>query len=466
MVRKNALRHAIRAAWSAALLAAATSAWAQVSLGTTIDLALRNSNTVAMAQADLAHAAGAVDEAHAAYIPNLAFGTSLAYTNGFPLGDPAIVKFNSNSLLWDQAQRDFIRSAKSGAKAAAWRLADARQQVILDAVESYTALNAVEEQLRVVHDQEKDATDLLSVVQERIANGVDARIELTKAQLAAAQAKSRRINLEGQAQSVRLHLQSLTGVPAVVFRTDSTTVPSFPPVDDSVTDVRGTVDSSAAVQAAYSDAAAKRYQAFGQHRVMFRPEIDFIMQDGVFSNNINDYAKYYNPGSIQGTTNNVAIGIRINVPVFDMSQRARIREAEADRVHAERQADQVRDQAGEDLVRLQHNAAQAAADEEVARLSYELSESTANADEYQAKNGTATPNVPAVTEKDVQNARISERANYLSYITARQDNIKAQLAYLKQTGKLEEWAKRSLEGPATPTSETAPPANSTQVQQP
>jgi len=61
-------------------LLSSLSATAQVSLYTVVDLALRNSTSVRMAQADLMRAAAGLTETKDAYIPNLVLGSSLGYS--------------------------------------------------------------------------------------------------------------------------------------------------------------------------------------------------------------------------------------------------------------------------------------------------------------------------------------------------------------------------------------------------
>ena len=60
-----------------ALAAAVSTASAQVSLGTVVDLAQRNSSTVKLAQADVQKAAASLSEAKGAFIPALSFGSGL-----------------------------------------------------------------------------------------------------------------------------------------------------------------------------------------------------------------------------------------------------------------------------------------------------------------------------------------------------------------------------------------------------
>ena len=79
---------------------------------------MRNSTTMSAASADVSRMAALYQESRDQYIPQVFFGSGLAYSFGFPLGEPSIFKVSSTSLLLNQAQREFIRSARADVRAA------------------------------------------------------------------------------------------------------------------------------------------------------------------------------------------------------------------------------------------------------------------------------------------------------------------------------------------------------------
>ncbi|MEO6829729.1 MAG: TolC family protein, partial [Acidobacteriaceae bacterium] len=111
-----------------------------ISLYTVVDLALRNSKKVRIAEAQEKVARGAWKETRDVYIPNLLLGSGLGYSYGFPLGTPTIFNVTSTSLLFSFSQHDYIRSAQAADKAALLSLKDTRQKVILDATLNYIDL--------------------------------------------------------------------------------------------------------------------------------------------------------------------------------------------------------------------------------------------------------------------------------------------------------------------------------------
>src|SRR3954469_10420582 len=91
----------------------------QVPFKRAIELAIRNSTVMSAASADVGRLQAIYFETRDQYIPQVYFGSGLAYSFGFPLGEPSIFKVSSTSLLLNQAQREFIRAARSDVRAAA-----------------------------------------------------------------------------------------------------------------------------------------------------------------------------------------------------------------------------------------------------------------------------------------------------------------------------------------------------------
>src|SRR5207237_10402886 len=105
-----------------------------------IELAIRNSTAMSAANADVGRLQAMYFEARDQYIPQVYFGSGLAYSFGFPLGEPSIFKVSSTSLLLNYAQREFIKAARSDMRAATASTEDKKNQVSLDTALSYTQL--------------------------------------------------------------------------------------------------------------------------------------------------------------------------------------------------------------------------------------------------------------------------------------------------------------------------------------
>src|SRR5664280_301713 len=81
-----------------------------------IDDAMKHSGTMAIAAAEAAHARASLSQARDAYIPQAIVGSGLGASFGFPLtlegSAPSIINFNTQSMVLNFPQRDYIRSAQ------------------------------------------------------------------------------------------------------------------------------------------------------------------------------------------------------------------------------------------------------------------------------------------------------------------------------------------------------------------
>lgn len=408
---------------------------AQVSLYTVVDLAMRNSTAVRMAQADVMRAAAGLTESKDAYIPNLNFGSSLGYSYGFPLGEPSVFNVTSQSLLFTFSQPDYIRSARAAVRAAEFSLKDAREQVVLDTSLDYIRLDKAQQSLAALDQEKQSAERLVSIEEDRVLAGVENRIELTRAKLTAAQIDLKRIHLQNDAEIVREHLAHLTGLPATSFVTNSNSIPAIPrnPMEPAGSPV---MMQNAGVQAAQANAVSKQYVAFGDSRQIYRPQLAFGGEYSLFAkfNNYDEFFKNFQ-------YNNFDVGISIRVPLFDAAIKAKERRSAADAVHAAAQADQVRDLASEQFHQLQQSMNELTAQQRVAQLQAELAQEQLDAIATQLSNGSGSPNAPILTPKDEQQARIQERERYEDVLDANYAVLRAELSLLRSAGGIEDWAK-------------------------
>ena len=88
-------------------------AYGQISLTSAVDLALRNSERIKMAESDVDHARFALAQTKDVYIPNLIGSSSgLGYGYGFPLGPPTLFSVSSGSLVFSYSQKDYVRGRR------------------------------------------------------------------------------------------------------------------------------------------------------------------------------------------------------------------------------------------------------------------------------------------------------------------------------------------------------------------
>ena len=425
-----------------AFVCAGTPAFPQLSFSTAVGLSLKSNPKVLMAQADVDKAQAALQQLREAYVPTLVGGSSVGYSYGFPLGQPSVFNFTSQSLVFSYSQRDYIRAANAAIEATAASLKDVRESVAEDTAITYLALDRDLRRQTALGEQQGYANRLVGIVQERLDAGQDTPIGLTSAKLSAAQIRLALLRADDETVADRAHLARLIGLPANGLGTSSDSVPAFsasPP--DAATPMFA---SSPAVQSAYANAHAKRETAFGEARYLWRPQIAFVAQYNYFAA-FNNYQNYY----LSFQHNNAGIGVQITVPIFDRVHQSHAREAAADAAHSEHEADLVRDQFFDSQLRARHTAAELAARAEIAALDDQLAQQQLDILLVQLKAGTGNSAGPQMSPKDEQNARIAERDKFVDVLNTRFEAAQAEIERMRQSGDLENWIASAANLPST-----------------
>jgi outer membrane protein TolC len=424
--------------------AAGLPAMAQISFGTAVALALKNNPKVLMAQSDVAKAQAALSEARDVYVPSLSGGSGLGYSYGFPVGQPSVFNFTTHSLVLNFSQGDYIRASRFALKAATLALKDAQQAVAEDVAITYISLDRDSQRKTALSEQEGYAARLIQIIQERLDAGQDTAINLTGAQLSAAQIRFAKLRSDDAEADDQAHLSRLIGLPAQGLSVASGSVPPFTPPSAEATDAASSI--SPAVASAYATARSKRQIAFGDERALWRPQITFDGQYNRYAK-FNNYDLYYK----NFQHNNFGIGIQITLPIFDVSLRAKARESAADAAHADHQADVARDEFFEGRQKIRHATAELAARAEVASLDQRLAQQQLDVMQVQLNAGTGSSSAPQMTPKDEQTSRVAEREKFLTVLDTNFEMRKAKINLLRQTGQLENWIESTVQTPPSAT---------------
>lgn len=388
-----------------------------------------------MSAADVRRAEAGIEETVDAYKPSFLLGSSLGYSYGFPIGQPEVFSLTAQSLAFSFSQPDYIRAARKALQSAQLHLRDTRQQVILDTALDYIELAKIQQQITAL-DQESGYTHkLIEIEDARVDAGRDAKVELVKARLTGAQIELKRLHLEDQAEILRAQLAHLTGLSAADIVPDPRTIPSANPQAQGNPDAVA-LGGNSGIQAAYAAARSKLYTAFGDARQNNRPTIAFVASYGLFSN-FNNYSQYY----LHFQQNNFGAGVQITIPLLDSSRTAKAKGSLADAARSAAEADQLRNEAGEQVLQLEKNLSELALQEQVAELQAELAQDQLDAVTTQLDSGSGNADQSQLTPRDEQQARIEERTRYVDLLDAKFQLAQAQLGLLRSTGKIEDWAK-------------------------
>lgn len=417
---------------------------AQISFSTAIDLALKNSPKVQMAQADVDKANAALSESRDVYVPSVAGGSGLGYSYGFPVGQPSVFNFTMQSLVFNFSQKDYIHASRFALEAANLSLKDARQAVAEDVALTYVALDRDMQRQKALSDEAGYGAKLIEIIQERLNAGQDTPIDLTGAQLSAAQIKLSRLRTDDDTANDRAHLARLVGLPAEGLSIVSESIPQFTvPSADAPGDA---MPISPAVASAYANAKSKQQIAFGDARYLWRPQIAFAAQYNRYAK-FNNYDLYYS----HFQHNNFGIGVEITLPIFNAVHSAKARESAADAVHAQHEAELARNQFLEGRLKTRHATAELAAQAEVATLDQQLAQQQLDVLLVQLKSGSGNLSGPQMTPKDEQRSRIAEREKFLNVLDANYEMRKAEINLMRQTGQLEGWIRSAATAPASAT---------------
>lgn len=409
-----------------------------ISLYTAVDLALRNSKSVGVATAEVQRAQAVLLGLRKAYIPNFTIGSGIGPPSyGFPLGTPNIFNAGSQSLVFSFSQSDYIRSAHAAVKSADFSLQDARQKVILDTASSYLELDKTLRQLAAIRQAMDDADHLISIVDSRVAAGVDSHVQETRARLTRAQMRVQEIHLEDRAEELQAHLSGVMGLPAGPISVSSASIPPITNLDIHADNLSAQHDPS--VQAAFATADARSLTARGDERQNYRPTVEQIAQYSLFST-FENYQQYY----LGYQANNFGFELQVVLPIFDPVRRAKGIESRAEALSARNQAEQTKIQFTENNLALLHSLNELKAQQDVAELQQELAKDTLATVQTQIKNGTGSPDAPAITPQQSEQAQIDERNRYIDMLNAEFDVQHTELELLTAIGGLEAWAKQSV----------------------
>jgi outer membrane protein TolC len=404
-----------------------------VTLRHAVELALQHATGIGITLADEKHAAASYHELRNSYIPQLNVGAGIGYTDGFPLslegGAPSLANVTAQSALFNLALGDFIRAARDEVKVDGFNTKDQRNKVIQDTVLSYAELAKWERRLSSLREAQGEEEKMEGAVQQRVNAGIDRQMDLSKARLSVARVKLRLAEASGAADVLREHLAKLTGVPTVTFEIDPDSIPALPPATEDADLAEKTSEANPAVQAAVEEAHAQYLRVRGEKRSLW-PSMDFAAQYANLTT-INDYQRFYRPGSFQ--PNNITVGAAVRFPFFNLAQHARIQEAEADALKAKKQAEAVKNSTSEETLRLQRSVVQMQDARDVAELEYEIAQQNVEAVKTRMESTTANLH-------DLDNAETQANERFITLQDMTFELERSQIELMRQTGGLEAWA--------------------------
>lgn len=420
-----------------ALACAASAASAQVSLGTVVDLAEKNSSSVKLAQADLQKAAASLSESKDVFLPSVTFGSGLpAFPEvGFTGNLPSIWDATVQSMVFSMDQFRNIEAARLAMQAAQLSLKDAREQAALDAATAYIEMDTVNSELEAARQQEEEAGRLVAIEQQRTDAGVDALNDLLQAKLTAAQLKLNRIHLETRAATLAKQISVLTALPTGSITPDHASIPEIPAISGDTSP-----KATDAQQAAEMMARSKERVAKGAQERSWMPTFGFGVLYNRNTTLLNDINHYY---AAALPTNDFSSGVSIRLPLFDAEARANSRASAADALRARVEAEQAQRQNDLQIAELSGELRELDTQAEIASLKQQIAAEALKTVMSQLKLGNGAGIGPGATAqlnpREEQLARIDERQKYEDALDAGLELSKARLNLLRALGHMQDW---------------------------
>ena len=398
---------------------------------TAVDLALQHSGVMGIATVNQWRSQKAYQEVRNHWLPQLTAGSGLGYSYGFPLtlegSAPSVANFTSTQSLFNLSLKQFLKAAKIDWKATSFDVQDKRAEVILDTALSYSQLVNLTAKLTTLADAQTAADKAQFITEQRLKEGVDSKLELTRSQLASARIRLRIADAQGQVDVLREHLAKLTGLSPAEIQPDPESLPQLPIVSQEDDLATRAVANSPVVKLADQKVEAAAARAKGEHRATL-PYADLASQYAYLAR-FNNYDQYF----LKYSTNNLAAGLNIKFPFFNPVQKARAAQADADTILARKQADLTRNAVSENALKLQRSLRQLQAARDVAKLEWQVSQGDLEGVQARIQSGGSN-------SRDAQIAQLEVNDKYAAYLDSEFELTRAGLQLLRLTGELENWA--------------------------
>lgn len=398
---------------------------------TAIELAVKNSTTSGVAQADLQRARATVTQTRDVFLPQFVLGSGLGGSYGFPLSlegaAPSIFNVNFQGALINAADRSYVKAARSDVQVTLAQNADRRNDVIMETALDYVQLDLLESSLSIQREQQQSAQKFQDIVAQRVQAGLDSQVDAMRANLAGARTKLDIAQTQSAVDQLRLRLSQLTGLPATAIVTSTETIPEMPQVAQDQDLPAEALKNNPVVKEAEAAAAAKEFRANAERKQLY-PAIDFVGQYAVLAR-FNNYDQFFQ----KFQRHNVTAGVAIRFPFFNPVQHAAADVAKADAMKSRKEAQSVKEQVSADTLKLQRSVQQLSAAREVAQLEHQLAQSDIDSTHAKIESGGASL-------KDEENARVVEHERYTAFLNSNFELDRAQIQLMRQTGDLENWA--------------------------
>jgi outer membrane protein len=412
-----------------ALAAAGQAETYKLTLKQAVDRAVTQNPDAVMARLDEMKAAQGIRVAASPFIPRLAAGSGLAYSNGFPLSiegsAPAAIQAKANQYLFNRPQTFAIAQAKETARGATFAAGEKGDEVTFRVASLYIDVVRAGRLAESARKQIESLEKVMQTAQARVEEGRELPITVQQANVNLLRSKQRLISLDTDRDYAGRSLAATLGYSAgdtVQPIDEEINAPQIPANEDVA--VQTALTSSKELKRLESNYSAKGLEIKGDNAQKL-PRVDLVAQYALLTK-YSHYDQYF--ASFQ--RNNGQLGASIQIPLFmGPSIRAVVAQAESDRLHISAELQAARNRITLEIHQSYQDIQKAEIGRQLAQADLDLARSQLSIILEQMNEGRASLS-------QVEEARFNENEKWIAFYDAQFSAERARLNVLRQTGEL------------------------------
>jgi outer membrane protein len=398
-----------------------------ITLKQAVDLAVKNSREVALAQVRYNVAENTAKVNSSAFRPSMYTGSGAAYTFGFPQtlsgAAPSIVNVSYAQTMFNPVLRGQERAALERTEGQRLELEKTRNTVMLQTSNAYLELGKVRHSLDLMRNQRQSNARIMSFTQERIKEGLESPIEATRAELAEARLEQRIVQMESSERVLNRQLAALLDIPAdrrIDVETPQLRMDATLRESDLID--RALITSLDLKQSEFERRARQHLQT-GEIGTKW-PTADLFGNYALFGK-FNHYTDFFQKFQY----NNFNIGVQVRIPIMSGQRAANVALATSELNAAAMELQRKRQDVELEVGRQYQLLRELDAAHEVARLELKLAQENLQILQARFQEGR-------VNLRDVEQARLNENEKWVAFLDSDFAQQKAQLELMNMTGDL------------------------------
>jgi outer membrane protein len=392
-----------------------------------VEKALQNSRDVALAQVQYDVSRKTVDVNRAAFRPNLYTGSGLAWTHGFPQtvsgAAPSIVNVSYVQTLFNPPLSAQAFAAAERSEVQRLDVEKTRNAVMFQTSSAYLELAKVRHSLELMRNERQSNARILNFTRQRLSEGLELPIEVTRAELAEARTEQKIVQLESRQRVLERQLAALMGIPAGRRIEVEAVTLSFDENEREGDLTDRAIENSIDLRQAEYERRARARRLQGEIGSKW-PSVDLVGEYGLFAK-FNNFQEFFQ----KFERNNVNIGVQVKIPIFAAQRTANVALARSELTAAEATLKNKRQTVELEVSNKYQHLRELDAAREVARLELKVAQEELQLLQTRFEEGKTNL-------RDVEHARIQENERWLAFLDSDYERQKAQLDLMNTTGSI------------------------------